>query len=150
MTDGPRVPGVARLLGYAGLLPQLAALVLLLADPVVNRFPALVAGFAYAAIILSFLGGTWWGLAARAAEPPRWVWFAAVAPSLVALAATLVQFVLLPAPPIGVPLLGAALLASPLVDRALARCGLAPDGWLGLRVPLSVSLGLLTLALAAL
>ena len=37
-----------------------------------------------------------------------------------------------------------------LVDRALVRAGIAPPGWMALRVPLSLGLGVLTLAAAAL
>ena len=35
-----------------------------------------------------------------------------------------------------------------LVDRALVRAGEAPAGWMGLRVPLSLGLGVLTILAA--
>ena len=51
------------------------------------RFTALSVGYGYAALIFSFLGGVWWGLAAMGgARTPGWVWVAAVVPSLLALA----------------------------------------------------------------
>ncbi|TKW73462.1 MAG: DUF3429 family protein [Staphylococcus hominis] len=97
----------------------------------------------YAALILSFLGGLWWGLAAAAASPPRWVWLAAVLPSLWALAALAAglaggstMLALLP--------LAAAILLTPLLDRRLVSEGMAPHWWMRLRIPLSLGLGLLT------
>ena len=42
--------------------------------------------------------------------------------------------------------LGGAILFSPLVDRALGP--LAPRWWMGLRIPLSLGLGSLTIAAA--
>lgn len=142
-----RPPPLARLLGYAGLLPQIAA-VGALALGAQGRFTIGVLGFAYAALILSFLGGAWWGLAARAPDPPRWTWIAAVSPSLVALAAIAIMLSYRPTQSlVAVALLGGAILLSPLVDRAFVRAGLAPDWWMALRLPLSIGLGLLTLAL---
>ncbi|EDX80246.1 hypothetical protein BBAL3_1403 [Brevundimonas sp. BAL3] len=66
MTGRPVLPPFARVLGFAGLLPQAAAVaVLILGGPDV-RFAALSLAYAYAALIFSFLGGVWWGLAAMA------------------------------------------------------------------------------------
>lgn len=144
---GDRPPPLARLLGYAGLLPQAAA-VAALALGAQGRFTIGVLGFTYAALILSFLGGAWWGLAARAERPPAWAWTAAIAPSLVALAAigTVLSY-RIPLSQIAVGLLGASILLSPLVDRAFVQAGIAPRWWMRLRLPLSLGLGLLTLAL---
>lgn len=152
MTDvASTPPPLARWLGFAGLLPQILAVILVLPADGQWRFTALALGYAYAALILSFLGGMWWGLAARAsAAAPGWLWFAAVAPSLIALLsavpwATGEEW---PGPSLG--LLGIALLGSLLVDRQVAAMGLSPAWWLGIRVPLSIGLGLLTLAIACL
>jgi Protein of unknown function (DUF3429) len=137
-----------RWLGWAGLLPQLWALTAILAGAPDSRFSAVALGYAYAALILSFLGGTWWGLAAQARPPvPRWVWFAAVAPSLVALGSAVPWAVgaTWPGPSLG--LLGIALIAALAVDYKLVGAGLCPAWWLGLRLPLSLGLGLLTLAI---
>ena len=59
------IPGAAMVLGAAGVLPQVAALVAVLAGDPAWTFGALALAYAYAAIIFSFLGGLWWGLAAR-------------------------------------------------------------------------------------
>ena len=65
-SEDQAVPPVARWLGYAGLLPQALAFVAVAAGEVGGRFTALALSYAYAALILSFLGGMWWGLAAQA------------------------------------------------------------------------------------
>lgn len=143
----PRLP---RWLGLAGLLPQLAALAVLLSGDAAHHFQALTLGYAYAALILSFLGGLWWGLAARAEAPPAWLWVAAVVPSLVALASAIPWSEGKAWPGPSLVVLGIALIAALAVDWRLARGGLAPAWWLSLRVPLSLGLGLSTLAIAAL
>jgi len=143
------LPPLARRLGYAGLLPQAAALVVVLRGDPAWHFAALVLGFAYAALILSFLGGLWWGLAAQARAPvPSWVWVAAVAPSLVALVSTIPWLLADARPGASLGLLAVALLASLIVDYTMAAAALAPVWWLRLRLPLSIGLGLLTLVLA--
>ena len=151
---GPRrVPIAARVLGGAGLLPVLLAIIVRLsagasADAELAHF-AVIVGFSYVALILSFLGGAWWGLAAARLSVERlgpWLGIAVV-PSLVAL-------VLQPLsgwyPGPSAVLLGLAVIATLLVDRRLAANGLAPRWWMRLRVPLSAALGVLTLILAAL
>lgn len=73
----------ARLLGLAGLLPFLATLLLtLLARNEQQRALALQAFVAYAAVILSFLGGIRWGAALSAPTPRQFG--LAVLPSLLA------------------------------------------------------------------
>ena len=144
------IPPIARLLGLSGLLPQLAAVALLLSGDSQSRFSALAIAYAYAAIILSFLGGLWWGLAARTDSPPRWLWFASVAPSLIALVTAWPWMVGLRWPGPSLVVLGISLIAALLVDRALVRAGIAPPGWMALRIPLSLGLGVLTMLAAAL
>lgn len=142
-------PKLPRKLGYAGLLPQIGVLAVLLSGSQWWRFAALSIGYAYAALILSFLGGMWWGLAARSPErAPAWIWFAAVAPSLLALATFLpwVFGATWPGPSLAV--LGLALVTSLFVDRRLVADDLAPAWWMALRVPLSIGLGLLTIITA--
>ncbi len=144
-------PGPATWLGYAGLLPQLAAVVVLSAHDPATRFTALAMAYAYAALILSFLGGIWWGLAAKAhaATPvPGWIWFAAVAPSLIALASAWPWATGDPWPGPSLVVLGIALIGSLAVDYKLRAAGLCPPWWLRLRAPLSIGLGALTLAIA--
>lgn len=143
------LPPLAGRLGFAGLLPQLLALAMLMTGNLEWRFAALALAYAYAALILSFLGGLWWGLAARASGPPDWLWIAAVIPSLVALATALPWALAWPWPGPSLVVLGLALIAALAVDLRLVRLGLAPAGWLKLRTPLSTGLGVLTLAIAA-
>ncbi|USI72307.1 DUF3429 domain-containing protein [Sphingomonas morindae] len=147
-----RVPLAAAVLGGLGLAPPaIALLVRLLAagsdDQGLPGF-ALVMGLSYIAIILSFLGGLWWGLAARDGGSGRGGWYGlAVVPSLWAFA---VQGLSGWAPRGAALMLALGLVASLLVDRRLVRDGLAPRWWLRLRVPLSCGLAALTVALAAL
>lgn len=150
------IPPAARILGFAGLLPTLIGLGVQLwvghrpgALPVTYGV-GMLAQF-YAAVILSFLGGMWWGVAALRVAPHRlWSWLGmAVAPSLVATAAflTAVRY----QPPLGFAIvLGAGLMLSLFGDRRLVRAGLVPGWWMSLRVPLSVGLALETVAAALL
>ncbi len=143
------VPLLAKWLGFAGLLPQLAAVIVLAMHDPAWRIAALALGYVYAALILSFLGGMWWGLAARAgAQAPGWTWIAAVAPSLVALASAVPWAIGSRWPGPSLLWLGLALLCSPIVDYRMHASGLAPRWWMRLRIPLSVGLGLLTLVAA--
>lgn len=139
----------ARWLGYAGWLPQMLAVVLL-TDPVL-RWTALAAGFGYAALIFSFLGGVWWGIGVSNPQAPRWIYAAAVAPSLIAFAAYLPWIFGWAWPGPSLVVMALVLLFSPVVDQEMALTVALPDGWLALRRMLSLGLGLLTgiLALAA-
>lgn len=141
----PPIPPVARWLGFAGLLPAAAAVALLLL-PVAADVQRLAAhaGAIYAALILSFLGGTWWGLAARTDHAPAALYVLAVLPSLAAWALLMAL-----APP-RIVALGVLLLVCLLVDRQLMTLGLAPGWWMRLRVPLSLGLGALVIMLGLL
>lgn len=148
-----RVPMAAMLLGAAGLLPPLMALFVRLAagpDPE-SQLPGMVGALAliYSALILSFLGGIWWGVAiARlpAGEQAPLLGLA-VAPSILALVLVGLS---LRWPMTASTLLGLIILATPLVDRALRKRQLVPPWWLRLRVPLSLALGTLTIGLGLL
>ncbi|TKD50357.1 DUF3429 domain-containing protein [Sphingomonas baiyangensis] len=149
MADPTTAPPAARYLGFAGLLPQLLALAAAYSGVPEWRFAAQALGFAYAALILSFLGGLWWGLAAAAgARAPGWVYGAAVVPSLVALAGCVPWAIGATWPGPSMLMLGLALVASLAVDRRLAALDLAPAWWLRLRTPLSLGLGACTLGIA--
>jgi hypothetical protein len=144
-----RLPSIAFALGLAGLIPQAGVLAVVQWGDSGSLFPFVVFGFAYPALILSFLGGVWWGLAARAPSPaPVWIWVAAVAPSLISLAATAPLAFGAGWPLVSLSVVGGCLILSPLIDLLLVRLGMCPEGWLRLRVPLSVGLGGLTLLLA--
>lgn len=145
------VPALPRWLGLAGLLPQFTCVAVLYAGPAEWREAALAIAFAYAALILSFLGGMWWGIAAAAPAAQRrkalgWLWIAAVLPSFVALACFLPWALDWAWPEPSLVMLGGALLVTLGVDAKLSA--LAPRWWMTLRVPLSTGLGLATIATA--
>ncbi len=142
-TTGMRPPVAALLLGYAGLLPPLVGIMLRLIDPAKGGAANALSLF-YAALILSFLGGMWWGVvSARVTGAALTLWLGiAVVPTLVALAAGAVLFASVVS---GAAIVAAGLLASLLVDMALVRAGHVPPWWMKLRVPLSVGLAALTL-----
>ncbi len=136
----------ARVLGYAGLLPQVFCCAMILAGHE-WRYAALAGGFAYAAAIFSFLGVVWWGQAVQSGRATTGAYVLAVMPSLLAVALFLPWSFGWEWPGPALFYLGALILASPLVDRALGYA--APD-FLRLRWHLSVGLGTLTLLLGAL
>ena len=145
-----RVPIAAAVLGAAGLLPLILALFVRLAGGVYpdTPIPLMIGGLAlsYSALILSFLGGIWWGVAATRATPeqlPR-LMAIAVIPTLISLVVVDIAWNF---PAAASTTLGVAIALTPLVDRDLARRGLVPDWWMKLRLPLSLALGALTLAL---
>lgn len=140
-------PLVPRWLGLAGLLPQFAAAAVVFSGDGPLHFSALSMGYAYAALILSFLGGLWWGIAASQPNPPEWLWVAAIAPSLIALGSAVPWATGQPWPGPSLLILGVALIGALAVDLVLARRGLVPPWWMSLRLPLSLGLGGLTLAL---
>lgn len=141
-----RLPIVAIVLGIAGLVPQLVALGATFDDA--TRYVGLAAGYFYAALILSFLGGIWWGVASTRGDAPEWLYVAAVIPSLVAFASGIpwMNGTTWPGPSLG--LLGIAIGLTALVDRALFRRGLIDARLFYLRIALSSSLGVVTLLLA--
>lgn len=136
-------PVAALLLGYAGLLPPIVAVAVRLIDPVQGG-AALALSLLYCALILSFLGGMWWGAAAaRVTGPALGLWLAiAVVPSLLVLVAGIVLFSSVVS---AAAIVAAGLLGSLMVDMALVRAGHVPPWWMKLRVPLSVGLAALTL-----
>lgn len=148
MTDSPPpLPRIAIVLGVAGLAPQAWALLATFTEA--NRYIGLAAGYFYATLIFSFLGGLWWGVAASRKDAPEWLYVAAVVPSLIAFASGVpwMTGAEWPGPSLG--LLGLGLLAAPLVDRTLFKAGLIDRSLWRLRLGLSLGLGLLTLLLAA-
>tara|TARA_R110000868_G_scaffold70789_5_gene207792 strand:+ start:49 stop:483 length:435 start_codon:yes stop_codon:yes gene_type:complete len=137
--------GSARLLGYSGLLPQIAAIGTMLTGGPELYWTAMAVAYGYAAFIFSFLGGVWWGLGLAIAQPPRWIFVAAVMPSLIALATYLPWVLGWDWPRPSLMILAVALIASPLVDRLIVRGRAGFGGWLKLRWHLSIGLGGLTL-----
>ncbi len=146
-----RVPPLPRWLGLGGIMPQLACVIVLYLGPGEWRYAALAIAYAYAALIFSFLGGMWWGIAAAAPAAERrrslgWLWIAAVVPSLLALASFMPWVFGKTWPEPSLVMLGGAILLSPLVDAKLGP--LAPRWWMRLRIPLSLGLGAATIAAA--
>lgn len=122
-------------LGYAGLLPFVAgALLVWVVLPEAHPYVTLALS-AYAAVVISFLGGVHWGLAMResAASAAGLIW--GVVPSLLAWAAVMMV------PASGLVIQGLVLLACYLVDRRLYPSqGVA--SWLVLRFRLSAAAAL--------
>ena len=147
-----RISGLARALGAAGLLPMLGVLFVLLGNfDGGDRHGALLIGHAYAALILSFLGGLWWGLGSAAGDrAPGWLWVAAVMLSLIAFFPMVGMVLGVVDVRMALGVTGVALLLALLVDRALGRAGLTPAWWMSLRTPLSLGLGGLSLLVAGL
>ena len=143
MPPSNTIPPSPRSLGFAGLLPQFACLAALWLGPEEWRYAALAIAWGYGALILSFLGGLWWGIAAsrmrEGERVPGWLWLAAVAPSLVALATYLPWVFGAEWPGPSLAALGVAIIASLWVDRRIAPS--APAWWMRLRAPLSLGLG---------
>lgn len=142
-------PSLSRLafgLGYAGLLPQILCIAVILAGHE-WRYAALAGGFAYAAAIFSFLGGVWWGQAVASGRATSGAYLLSVLPSLIAVALFLPWTFGWEWPGPALLYLGALILFSPLIDRALGYA--APD-FLRLRWHLSIGLGALTIILGLL
>jgi hypothetical protein len=136
----------ARLLGYAGLLPQIICITLILIGHE-WRYSALAGGYAYAAAIFSFLGGVWWGQALASGRAGAGAYVVAVLPSLIAVALFLPWTFGAEWPGPALYYLGALIMGSPVIDRAL---GFASADFLRLRWHLSLGLGILTMALGLL
>ena len=130
----PPLSDTARWLAYAGLVPfVLGALllwVLVMVRVEAHSFAALALS-AYAALIISFLGGIHWGLAFRLTAPPASLFIWGVVPSLVAWMA-----VLMPAYA-GLVVHGVMLVVCYLVDRRVYPAH-GVGHWLTLRFRLSM------------
>ncbi|TXG83684.1 MAG: DUF3429 family protein [Sphingomonadales bacterium] len=132
-------PRDARLLGFAGLLPSLIAVMALLFAPPDLRPLGFRLGLLYGALILVFVSGTWWAFASLSVDARlrTKLLVQSVLPTFVALAC-LFSFSGVAALIVG--------LTFPLglrVDRTLVQANLAPGWWLRLRVPLALGMGLL-------
>lgn len=147
MTDSPPpLPRIAYVLGIAGLAPQVWALLATFRET--DRYIGLAAGYFYATLIFSFLGGLWWGVAVTRKDAPDWLYIAAVVPSLIAFATGIpwMTGAEWPGPSLGV--LGVGIITAALVDRRLYEFRFIDRSVLHLRYFLSLGLGLLTIALA--
>jgi len=125
----PRNVPVVLWLGYGGLLPFVAGAALAWLLPPSARPLAVAALGAYAAVIVSFLGGIHWGIGFRDGTPGLFLW--GVVPSLMAAMALLL------APRQALWLLAVMLLLCYAVDRRVYPVHRL-QAWLGLRLHLSV------------
>ena len=142
--DLAALPPSAKWLGFAGLAPQVVLAAAAFGGAPDLADAAVRLALCYAALILSFIGGAWWGLAAQPAKrAPSWMWLVAVAPSLIAFGA--LGALALERTAAGLAVAGAALIFTLVIDFKLAENGWCPRGWLRLRTPLSLGLGSLTL-----
>ena len=147
-TGSGRMSSLARWLGLAGLLPQILLTAVVIGFPAKFSPPAIGLALVYSGLILSFIGGAWWGLAAHHKERvPSWIWLAAIAPSLIAFAA-IGAWTIGRSPGPSLTITGTSVIAALGVDFKLAANGLCPPGWLRLRTPLSLGLGGLTILIA--
>ncbi|CAH0217402.1 DUF3429 domain-containing protein [Roseomonas sp. CECT 9278] len=133
------LPRAARLLGLAGLIPTLGLLAIMAALPEWRDLAA-AATLGYGAIIASFVGGAWWGLAARADTAAPRLMVLSVLPSLTAWPAVLMP------PSSGLLLLAVVFAALLPTDRRLVAERVAPGWWMALRRPLSWGMAALHLA----
>ena len=143
MRDDPPISTPARLLGFAGLLPQLLAL-LLTATRIDAALGAMMA-LGYAMLIVSFLGGIWWGFAMRAGERQPQMAVLAVVPTVAAFALVVARLAGFRAD-WALVAIAVVLMLTLVVDRMFLEEGVAPPGWMGLRVPLTIGLAALTIA----
>ena len=131
----PPPTNTAHRLGYAGLVPFVAgALLVWFVRPDAHPYATLALS-AYAAVIVSFLGGIHWGIGFREAVAPPSLFAWGIVPSLVAWLA-----VMMPASA-GLVIHGVMLCVCYAVDRRVyPRHGL--QRWLTLRFRLSAVAGL--------
>ena len=112
-----RIPPGALIPGLLGLLPFWGLALCTVVDTGLNAVLAVVALVMYGAIILSFVGALWWGIAVHApATAPRnlmFVW--SVIPALIGWSATLVS------PETGLRMLMSGLALQWLLDNMLMR-----------------------------
>ncbi|HOB96727.1 MAG TPA: DUF3429 domain-containing protein [Aquabacterium sp.] len=127
----PPVIDTARWLGNLGLLPFVGGALLVWVG-LASELHAFVTGAlsAYAALIVSFLGGVHWGFGFRQSAPPASLFIWGVVPSLVAWVAVLMP------PHAGLVLHGLMLVVCYLVDRRTYPAQGAAH-WLTLRFRLS-------------
>ena len=132
--DPARIPRVALWLGPLGLIPFLAGALALWLLPAERLPDASFALIGYGAVILSFLGGVHWGLAAPAGRPLQ-IGFS-VLPALVGWLALLVAIFFAGGPALWLLVAAFAILLPG--DLLVAGRGLAPPWYPRLRVPLTL------------
>ncbi|MBB4285627.1 DUF3429 domain-containing protein [Roseospira goensis] len=147
MRRGPPIPPAVVWLGGTGLLPFLAGTTLAWVGDGAAAETGRFAVLTYGAVILSFLGGIVWGVAA--AETHRLdrdgsveLFALSVLPPLVGWSALFLHG------PHGFTLLGLAFLGQLALDKRMRDLNLVPPWWIGLRLVLTTGV-ILCLALTA-
>ena len=152
--DPLKIPGPALWLGLAGLIPFFATAATLWLGETINQFDATTALVAYAAVILSFLGGINWGAAiinnnaTQLTKPLFW----SIVPSLAAWAALLLQSLFSEA--VALFILLVAFVLQYLSDRRAVALGRFPPWFARLRLiltcgaVLSLAIGLVGVTLS--
>ncbi len=141
---------IAVILGFAGLMPQVAAMATCLFDGTSDL--AAMFAFGYGVLILSFIGGIWWGfgmnLPAGDDSCPGQGSVAAIAvvPSLAATALVFLSVTHILPMRWALVILGSTIMTTLIVDRRFSACGMTPHGWMALRIPLAIGLGVATTA----
>lgn len=142
-SHGRALGETAYILGFAGLLPQVVALGVTGFGHGSDLGPLFA--FGYASLILSFIGGAWWGFAMGDTAYQSDTALAAVIPSIIAAALVLASIGAMLPLRWALVLIGASLMLTLLFDRVMAARGQTPSGWMGLRIALSIGLGSLTI-----
>lgn len=145
------MPRWVRFLGFAGLLPVIAGVTSAIAHPARDiQLISAAASLLYGGLILSFIGGAWWGLAAQKADGEQlkqWL-VLSVLPSLYAWVVVAYAWIVAAFAQAAF-LIAVGFVLTLLVDRKLAAARLAPLWWMGLRKPLSFTMALLFVTLCA-
>jgi hypothetical protein len=141
MTDDPRIPRPALLLGLAGLVPFLwsaathlsPALASWAAQVLSPMFLGAYVGLTWGTVVLAFMSGVLWGFATKAEGRE-----ATVAYTLSVIPALWGFVMVSDASDISAIFLAAGFVGLLLLDAMFAAWGLAPRWWLRLRVMLTV------------
>jgi hypothetical protein len=139
----------ARFLTLIAILPQAFFLVAMLTDRAAS-WTAPVAAFAYAAFILSFLGGYWWGVALVTRSQKPNFFLIAILPMLLAFALFMPWVWGWNWPGSQLVALGIAIMVSFVVDWRMLQASLPEPGWIRVRFLASIGLGLVTILIGAL
>lgn len=146
--DCPPIPLPAIILGSAGVVPLALGVIMAAVTPDVFGLPLIRIAIVYAAVILSFLGGMYWGMASSAlvarpgaSEPPGILGWSVV-PALLGWIAAFLP------PPVGASALAVMFIAVLLLDRRCVLLRYVPGWWMRLRIGLTAAMVVVLLLLA--
>ncbi len=146
--DRPPIPLPAMILGGAGVVPLFLSVIMAAVVPDVFGLPLIRVAIVYSAVILSFLGGMYWGMASSAlvaqpvaSEPPGMLGWSVV-PALLGWIAAFLP------PPIGASALAVMFIAVLFLDRRCVLLRYVPEWWMRLRIRLTAAMVAILLLLA--